>query len=313
MSVQKIRIATRPSKLALAQTGYVADLLKEAAPEVQIELVPVSTEGDRDKSDFLYKSALTVGFFTSEVENALLTGWADLAVHSMKDLPTSGPQRLVIAAVPPRQSVEDALIYREKLDSIDQLPVGTTVGTSSLRRIAQMKHYRDDLDCTALRGNVETRVNKVRTGQVAAAVVACAGLNRLGMEGDISLVLPLDRFIPAPAQGALAVQIRRDDAELALLLGRLDHQPSRITAMTERRVLAVMQGGCSIPLGVNAVIDDGRITLRAVIADTQGKKFVSLCRSGPVDCGDEIADALAEELLDRGGREILKQLRNDMK
>jgi len=208
--MNSIRIATRGSKLAITQSEYVSALLRDLCPDVEITLVQITTKGDKDKTDFLYK-AESIGFFTSEVEKALLEDRADLAVHSLKDLPTAITPGLVVAAIPKRQSVADALVFSGPVTSLEDLPKGATIGTSSLRRIAQLKHIRSDLNCVPLRGNVETRVNKVITGQVDGIIIACAGLNRLGLSENISMILPPEKFMPAPAQGALAIQIRSDD------------------------------------------------------------------------------------------------------
>ena len=208
--MKPIRIATRASKLALTQSEYISSLLKELCDDVEISIVKISTKGDRDKSDFLYKSE-SVGFFTSEVENALLDGRADLAVHSLKDLPTAITVGLLVGAIPVRENPCDALVAASKPLGIKDLQEGATVGTSSLRRIAQLRHIRSDLKCVPLRGNVETRIRKVAEGHVDAVVVACAGLNRMGLNERISTILTADKFVPAPAQGALAVQIRSED------------------------------------------------------------------------------------------------------
>jgi len=218
--MRQIRIATRASKLALIQSNYIRQLLQGLSNDIEISIVETSTKGDRDKSDFLYKSE-SIGFFTSEVENAILTNVADIAVHSLKDLPTTIAQGLMVVAIPKRESPADALIASPQIESIQDLPKGATVGTSSLRRIAQVKHHRPDLKCVPLRGNVETRVEKVQTCQVDAAILACAGLNRLSLADKISAVLPIRDFIPAPAQGALAVQTRTDDDEVAAIIRRL--------------------------------------------------------------------------------------------
>lgn len=303
-----IRIASRGSKLALTQSEYIKRMLLELAGEIEISIVKISTKGDRDKSDFLYKSE-SVGFFTSEVENALLDARADLAVHSLKDLPTAITPGLVVAAIPERESVADALITAGKAASIEDLPPGATVGTSSLRRIAQLRHLRSDLNCVPLRGNVETRVNKVRTGQVDAIVIAQAGLNRLGLADEISAVLPPKDFLPAPAQGALAVQIRADDNELVGLVRRIDHQPSRITAETERQILAATHGGCSIPLGTYSRIQGDAITVDAVIADLKGEKYVRLSETAPTDQARTLAEQLAQQLLTKGGQQILENIK----
>ncbi len=282
----------------------------ELSDNIDVQIVEISTKGDRDKSDFLYKVG-TMGFFTSEVENALLDGRADLAVHSLKDLPTAIREGLIVAAIPVRENVADALVSNKKADSIEDLPAGATVGTSSLRRIAQLKRIRPDLDCQPLRGNVETRVGKVESGQIDAIIIASAGLNRLGLSDKITAILPPEKFVPAPAQGALAVQIREDDAELAEIVKKLDDKDARITAETERRILAAMHGGCSIPLGVHARTKGNDVLIDAVIADVEGKNVIEKSITVPVDQALDAADKLAQELLDAGGREILDNIRTE--
>ena len=307
--MRHIRIASRASKLALVQSNYIGELLQNLSRGVEISIVEVSTKGDRDKSDFLYKSE-SVGFFTSEVENALLDGRADIAVHSLKDLPTTPAPGLIIAAIPKRESPADALVASGSIASIEDLPAGATVGTSSLRRIAQLKHQRKDLRCVPLRGNVETRIGKVLSGKIDAAVVACAGLNRLGLAEKISAILPPQDFIPAPAQGALAVQIRADDSELVELLGPLDDWQTRIAVEAERAVLAALQGGCSIPLGVYAHILDDTITIDAMISDLEGNEYIKRSKTDSLNNVETSAKKLAEELLTAGGQKILEQIRN---
>jgi hydroxymethylbilane synthase len=310
--MRHIRIASRASKLALAQVGLVRKLLENICPGLETSIVKISTKGDRDRSDFLYKSE-SMGFFTSEVEKALLDGRADLAVHSLKDLPTALTPDLIVAAIPKRESPADALIARDKVASIKDLPAGAAIGTSSLRRIAQLYLLRNDIKCVPLRGNVETRVRKVMEGAVDAIVIACAGLNRLGLNDKISAILPPKEFIPAPAQGALAVQIREDDAELADLVTQIDDKNSRITAETERHVLEAMHGGCSIPLGVYSQIRNGQITIDAIISDLKGSKCVRRTITGPIDEAKTFAKKLASSLLADGGQEILDQIRKSRK
>ena len=307
--MKHIKIASRASKLALAQVHLVSKLLENLCSGLETSIIKISTKGDRDKSDFLYKSE-SMGFFTSEVEKALLDGRADLAVHSLKDLPTALTQGLIVAAIPKRESPADALIARDKVTSIKDLPPDTTIGTSSLRRIAQLYLLRDDIKCVPLRGNVETRVRKVMEAQVDAIVIACAGLNRLGLTDKISAILPPKDFIPAPAQGALAVQIRADDYELADLVRQIDDKNSRIAVETERSVLETMHGGCSIPLGVYSQIQNDEITIDAIISDLEGKKYVRQTITVPLDQAATTAKRLAGELLADGGREILDRIRN---
>ena len=308
--MKQIRIASRASKLALIQTDFVRKLLENLFPDIRCSVVRITTKGDLNKSDFLYQ-AESKGFFTSEVENALLDGRADLAVHSLKDLPTAPREGLVVAAIPKRESPADALIARDKVTSIEDLPAGSTVGTSSLRRIAQIKLLRDDLNCVPLRGNVETRIRKVKESQVDAIIVACAGLNRLGLSDTISAVLPLKEFIPAPAQGALAVQIRTDDKELAQLVMQIDDKNSSIAVETERLVLETLHGGCSIPLGVFSEIHGDTITTNAILCDLDGKNFVKRSAISSIHEAKTNAAKLARKLLAEGGEKILKKIRNN--
>ncbi len=307
--MRSLKIASRASKLALIQSNYICNLLKNLSGNIDISIVEISTKGDRDKSDFLYKSG-SMGFFTSEVENALLDVRADLAVHSLKDLPTACTEGLVVAAIPKRESVADALIASSQASSIAALPAGATVGTSSLRRIAQLCRLRNDIKCVPLRGNVETRVSKVATGKVDAAVIACAGLNRLGLADKISAILPPQEFLPAPAQGALAVQIRSDDNELAELVSKLDDKNSRIAVEAERAILSSMHGGCSIPLGVYSQISGDNMIIDAVISDVKGDKYIKRSKTTNINEAKICAEELAQELLNAGGREILAQIRN---
>ncbi len=302
-----LRIATRGSRLALLQADQVRKMLQEVRPELNVSIVEVFTKGDRDKSDFLHRSK-SVGFFTSEVEKAVLDGLADVAVHSLKDLPTAETRGLTIAAIPPRESPADALVCGDRADSIAALPLGATVGTSSLRRIAQVLHIRKDVKCVPLRGNVETRLKKVEAGQIDAAIIACAGINRLGLSEKISAALEPDEFIPAPAQGALAVQSRTEDAETIELLRQIDDGDARLTAETERLVLAALHGGCSIPLGVFCRVDGNKLEIHAMLSDAQGGQYIKLAKSSSLEEAGVCARQLANELLDRGGREILANL-----
>ncbi len=303
-----VRIAARRSKLAVAQAEIVGNWLCKLSCGLEISVVGISTKGDRDRQKFLYK-AESKGFFTSEVEQAVIDGRADLAVHSLKDLPTAPTEGLSIAAIPRRESVADALVARGGVASIDDLPTGAAVGTSSLRRIAQLRHIRNDLNCVPLRGNVESRISKVQSGQLDAVIVACAGLNRLGLGGRISAVLEPARFLTAPGQGALAVQVRSSDTELNKLVSRLDDEQVRIAVQAERHILAAMHGGCSIPLGVYCRLDGGDIVIDAVIADTDGRQYVRRSKSASIEQALSCAEELAGQLLSAGGRGILDRVR----
>jgi hydroxymethylbilane synthase len=308
--MRAIRIATRASKLATTQSGHVRDMIKKIKPDVDISFVEVSTKGDRDKSDFLYKTQ-SVGVFTSEVENALLSNDADIAVHSLKDLPTEITKGLTIAAIPIREKVCDAMVAGAGISSINDLPKGANVGTSSLRRIAQLNHLHGNLNCKPLRGNVETRVSKVTSGQLDAIIVAQAGLNRLSMSDCISVVLDPTEFIPAPGQGALAIQVRDDDHELLELLSELDNNNARITTTVERSILSKLHGGCSIPLGVYSEIQGDEISIIAVISNVDATKYVRKTAKCSIAEAETIAETIATDLLDSGGREILEELRQN--
>jgi hydroxymethylbilane synthase len=312
--MRQIRIATRGSKLAVIQAELVANLLRKVINTIEVSLVTVTTKGDRDGRDFLYKSD-TRGIFTSEVEAALLDGRADLAVHSLKDLPTAPPRRtgdtadLVIAAIPARENPADALVAAKKVGSLNDLPAGATIGTSSPRRIAQLRHLKSNLEIVPLRGNIETRVRKVTAGEIDAAIVACAGLNRLGLADKISAVLAPEEFLPAPGQGALAVQARAGETELIALVSQLDDKLARIAAEAERSVLAAVHGGCRIPLGAYARVVDDRLVIDAIIADLEGKTLIKRSRSTAIGQVQSCAGELAEDLLSAGGREILQKIR----
>ncbi|RKY09481.1 MAG: hydroxymethylbilane synthase [Planctomycetota bacterium] len=308
--MKEIRIATRASKLALAQANEIMKRLSSAAPDIPVSIVEISTKGDRDKSDFLYK-ADSVGFFTSEVEQALLDGRADVAVHSLKDLPTEITKGLAISAIPQREQVNDVIVAAKAITSVQDLSKWATVGTSSVRRISQLKLARPDLDCQPLRGNVETRINKIRSGELDAIVVAQAGLNRLGMSDPISLILPPEDFIPAPGQGALAIQTREDNTALCELVHTLDDPSSRIATQTERRILAALHGGCSIPLGVFCRIEKEIIYIQAILCNLAATKHIRKAVSCPLDKASETADYIVQQLLNEGGKEILDEVNNE--
>lgn len=310
--MKEVRIATRASKLALAQTKQVENLLSSVAPDLPVSIVEISTKGDRDKSDFLYKVS-SVGFFTSEVERVLLDGRADIAVHSLKDLPTAITKGLTISAIPQREQVHDVIVAAKNIASLQDLPKGAVVGTSSVRRITQLKLTRPDLDCQPLRGNVETRVRKVHEGELDAIVIARAGLNRLELSKHISVILPPEDFIPAPGQGALAIQTRADNTELCELVRKLDDPNARLCVETERRILAGLHGGCSIPLGVFCFTENNTLRICAILSNLAATKHIRKTTSCPLDRTMETADTITQQILDEGGKRILEELRDEKK
>ena len=299
--MRAFRVGTRGSALARWQTDFVIAALGARHAGVPFEIVTLVSAGDALPEVPLAQFDGT-GFFTSALERALLAGEIDIAVHSMKDLPIEGSPALVVAAVPERAAVEDALVARGGL-TLDRLPHGARVGTSSARRTAQLRRIRPDLAFEPLRGNVPTRLARVREGDLDAVVLARAGLMRLGLDGGITEVLPVERMLPAPAQGALAVQVRREDAEAVACVATLDHPPSHRAADAERTVLALLGGGCAVPVGVFAAVDAQGATVTAGVFDPAGGEAVT----ARVRAADPAAAAgqAARELVAGGARTLL--------
>jgi hydroxymethylbilane synthase len=304
----KMRIGTRPSALAMAQTGIVADRLRAAGHEC--ELVEISTSGDRSSAPV---AQLGVGVFVSALRDALAGGDVDVAVHSYKDLPTAPDPQLRLAAVPGREDPRDALVARDGM-VLGELPPGSRIGTGSPRRIAQLDALGLGLDVVAIRGNVDTRVGKVASGELDGVVVAAAGLARLGRLAEATELLDPLQMLPAPAQGALAVECRVQDIELGnALTAALDDEPTRAAVVAERAVLATLEAGCSAPVGALADVvsdldDDGkavdRISLRAVVGTIDGA-LLRASVTGDMDDAEKLGAALAAELLDMGGLDAL--------
>jgi hydroxymethylbilane synthase len=307
--------ATRGGDLAIAQTQIIISALKKTHPDIQIKIKKITTKGDRDKRTALWDLKSTCpehcrgsGFFTSQVEDALLSGQADFAVHSFKDLPTQQRKGLTIAAVCERTFAEDCLIANDAVGSIRQLRQSAKIGTSSLRRAAQIRHLRADLTPVPIRGNVPTRIKLLEEGKFDAIILARAGIERLGLGGKISLCFDPQQFIPAPAQGALAVQTRTDDSTATELIAAIDNEKLRTITFAERRVLVTMQCGCHAPVGAFAKIAGDDMQICAFISDLEGKNFISRRLTGPAADADNLAEKIANELLNAGGREILEKL-----
>ena len=299
-----LTVATRGGALAVAQTEIVIAALKKIHPHIEIRLKTVTTAGDRDKRTALWNLKDT-GFFTSQIEDALLAGEADFAVHSFKDLPTAQREGLTIAGVFDRSFVEDCIIAEGPVGSIAQLPAKAKVGTSSLRRAAQLKHLRPDIEPTPIRGNVQTRLRKLDEGGFDAVVLARAGLGE-----RISFVFDPAEFIPAPAQGALGIQARADDSATKEIIAAIDDEEARTVTFAERKILTTMQCGCHAPVGAFAEITDGRIGIRAFICDVDGENFILRHIAGPAENAAQLAEHLAADLLTSGGQKILASLEN---
>jgi hydroxymethylbilane synthase len=303
--MNRLRIATRASTLAVAQTQIVVEALKKHGPNAGFEIVEIKSKGDIDRKKPLWELSET-GFFTTAVEDALRENKADIAVHSYKDLPIEGSAGLVASAVLDRRFCQDCLVCRQKTKSLNDLPKGARIGTSSLRRKAQLLHARPDLVCEPIRGNVPTRISQVEKGLFDGTVLAYAGVERLGLTKKISFCFSPAEFIPAPAQGAIAVQAGADNDEILKLLAEIDDKVSRITSDAERLVLHKIGAGCHAPAGVFAQITDGDIMIYAFVSDENGREFINREKQGPVKSAQKIAENLADELLKAGAGELLK-------
>jgi len=302
-----LTVATRGADLAIAQTRIIISALKKTYPDIQIKIRKITTKGDRDKRTALW-DLKSSGFFTSQVEDALLAGEADFAVHSFKDLPAQQQKGLTIAAVCERKFAEDCLIAADSISSIKQLEASAKIGTSSLRRAAQIRHLRADLKPAPIRGNVPTRIRHLQEGKFDAIILARAGVERLGLGRKISLCFNPEQFIPAPAQGALAVQTRTNDPIATELIAAIDDEKLRTITFAERQVLVTMQCGCHAPVGAFAKIAGDDMQICAFISDLEGKNFISRRLTGPAADANNLAEKIADELLDAGGRKILEKL-----
>ncbi|MFL6090578.1 MAG: hydroxymethylbilane synthase [Aeromicrobium sp.] len=300
-----LRLGTRASALATTQAQHIADRLKAEAG-VDVELVTISTEGDRDQATPLATLG-GQGVFVAALREAVVSGQVDFAVHSLKDLPTSPDPRLIVAAVPTREDPRDAVVARDNL-TLGELPAGSTVGTGSPRRTAQLNALGLGLNVVPIRGNVDTRIDKVRQGDVDAVVLALAGLKRLGRADEATELLDPLQILPAPGQGALACECRADDGATADVLAVLDDAETRSAVTAERSLLATLEAGCSAPVGALADVamgDDGdELWLRAVVADVSGSPSIRLSATGSPDHAVAVGQQLAAELLAEGAAEL---------
>ncbi|QLH23312.1 hydroxymethylbilane synthase [Streptomyces sp. Rer75] len=309
-----LRLGTRRSALAMAQSGLIADAVRELTGR-PVELVEITTYGDVSREQLAQIGG--TGVFVSALREALLSGEIDFAVHSLKDLPTAEPEGLTLAAIPRREDPRDALIARDGL-TFEQLPPGARIGTGSPRRAAQLnawaRSFGLDVETVPIRGNVGTRIGYVRSGELDAVVLAAAGLSRLGRIGEATEILDADHVLPAPGQGALAVECAADDAEMTALLAGLDDPRTRAAVTAERSLLAALEAGCSAPVGALAdLLGDGQVVtemrLRGVVGTTDGSTLVQLSTTGPVPASpDQAADLgreLAAEMLAKGAAGLM--------
>ena len=290
-----LTIATRTGSLAVTQTQIVVAALQKLYPDIKIRIKKIASQGDKDRRTTLWELKET-GFFTSILEEALLAKEADAAVHSYKDLPTAIRDGLTIGAVLDRKFPEDCLVTASPIKSLDELPREAIVGTSSLRRTVQLKRLRSDLKCVPIRGNVPTRLKKLEQGDFDAIVLARAGLERLGMGDKISIIFDPTKFIPSPAQGALAVEVRADDNETKEIVSKLDDKDARIITTAERQVFSALGCGCHAPAGVFAQLSGDKITIFACFSDPDGQNFSHATLSGPITDSAKLAKSIADKL-----------------
>ena len=306
MPVKNLKIATRKSELALWQAVHVQQLLEQRFPQTRVELLPMVTEGDRIL-DRPLASIGGKGLFLKELERALLNGEADLAVHSMKDVPVDVTPGLPVDVVLQRANPFDALLSRDGL-RLAELPAGARVGTSSLRRQCQVKAVRPDLQVVDLRGNVNTRIRKLEEGEYAAIILACAGLERLGLERWITETLAAPGWLPAVTQGTIGVQCREHDDELRGMLDQLNHAETHLSAQAERAVSRRLEGSCQVPLAVFARPQSGQFAISALVGSPDGRRLVRSDRSGPAIDALSLAEAVAADLLRQGAGDIIAGL-----
>ncbi|WP_204103160.1 MULTISPECIES: hydroxymethylbilane synthase [Spirulina sp. CCY15215] len=308
---RSIRIATRKSQLALVQTHWVRDRLQESFPDRHFEVQEMSTQGDKILDVALSKIG-DKGLFTKELEVGMLEGRADFAVHSLKDLPTQLPKGLILGCVTERENPADALVVREehKDKTLETLPEGAIIGTSSLRRLAQLRHSFSHFVFEDIRGNLNTRLGKLdaEEKQYDAIILAVAGLERLGMSDRIHQVIPAEISLHAVGQGALGIECREGDEEILHLLQAISHQPTTYRALAERSFLRELEGGCQVPIGVNTTIEGETLTLTGMVAALDGKRLIKDTVSGKTSDAEQLGLDLAGLLRGKGAKEILDEI-----
>ncbi|MBD1929084.1 hydroxymethylbilane synthase [Trichocoleus sp. FACHB-90] len=304
-----IRIGSRKSQLALVQTYWVQAQLQKHFPDCTFEIHTMATQGDKILDVALAKIG-DKGLFTKELEVGMLNHETDFAVHSLKDLPTNLPEGLVLGCVSERENPADALVVHEKHKDkqLDTLPEGAVVGTSSLRRLAQLRHHYPHLSFKDIRGNLNTRLAKLDTGEYDAIILAVAGLQRLDMSDRIHQVIPAEISLHAVGQGALGIECREGDTEILDLLKALEHKPTAQRCYAERAFLRTLEGGCQVPIGVNTQIDGDTLTLTGMVASLDGKRLIKDTVSGAASDAEQIGIQLAHRLREQGASAILEEI-----
>ncbi|OCQ95367.1 hydroxymethylbilane synthase [Nostoc sp. MBR 210] len=308
-ATRTIRIGSRKSQLALVQTYWVREQLQKSFPDINFEVHTMSTQGDKILDVALAKIG-DKGLFTKELELGMINQEIDFAVHSLKDLPTNLPEGLTLAAITERENPADALVVHEKYKDkqIDTLPEGAVIGTSSLRRLAQLRNQFPHFTFKDVRGNLNTRLAKLDAGEYDALILAAAGLQRLGMGDRVHQVIPKEISLHAVGQGALGIECRADDADLISLLKAIEHPQTRDRCLAERAFLRDLEGGCQVPIGVNTEIVDGNLTLTGVVASVDGQQLVKDTVTGAASNAEALGTELANLLREQGAQEILEQI-----
>lgn len=304
-----IRIGSRKSQLALVQTHWVRDQLQKSFPDISFEVHTMSTQGDNILDVALAKIG-DKGLFTKELEVGMLNQEIDFAVHSLKDLPTNLPSGLTLAVITERENPADALVVHEKYKDkqIETLPAGAVIGTSSLRRLAQLRHKFPHFTFKDVRGNLNTRLKKLDSGEYDALILAAAGLQRLGMSDRVHQILPKEISLHAVGQGALGIECRADDTEIITILKAIEHPETRDRCLAERSFLRILEGGCQVPIGVNTVIDGDQLTLSGIVASVDGQKLVKDTVTGAAKDAEKLGAELAALLRKQGAQEILEEI-----
>lgn len=302
-----MRLGTRGSKLALWQAEYAANQLMQSLPDIKVEIKVIKTKGDKILDVALSKIG-DKGLFTKELENELRNHEIDMAVHSMKDLPSFLEDDMMLGAVLKRENPADVLISPEGF-SLDQLPLGAVLGTSSLRRLAQLKAFRQDFQMVDMRGNVETRLRKRKEQHLDGIILAYAGVSRLGLAAHISQILPLETLLPAAGQGAIAIEIRQGNEQIAAVLAGINDQETSLATSVERAFLAELEGGCQVPIASLATITGQEIVLQGLVASLDGLTIYKDHAKGKVNEACELGKALAMRLLQRGAGTILEDIK----
>ncbi len=307
--MKSLTIGSRGSKLALAQTHWVAEQIQRLHPEIPVDVQVIRTTGDKMTTASLTQLAgESKGLFVKEIEEALLEGSIDLAVHSLKDVPSTLPEGLAIGVIPRREDPRDALIGNRQLASVQELEHGATIGTSSLRRSVQLRGLRPDFKVVPIRGNVDTRLRKLKEQQLSGVVLALAGLRRMKLQHHVSYVFPVDEMVPAVGQGALGIEIRSDDERVLSLIGALEHPPTRTAVETEREFLRGMGGGCQVPMGAYVEISEPQSRFLAFLADPSGDQVIRYSNEVSNESLAEEARRAVEYFRSKGSDRILAEV-----